>query len=295
MASGRAAAAPEQQHQASSSSRDRRGDSVAGAARSLLQRRQGCRADRGRDGAEVELPLLPFPPEVMSLALLYAGGKTLSQAACVSKAVHGVVTAEHWETAAAESRWLQRPTPDPSSFASPGEATSYWRRWSKLSSGAAGSPPGRVVVVGGNEISSVEGSDKTEAFVDAPYGKTITWEALPRMSMSRSAAGATVDRFGGVYVLGGWNSGGALSSCERLTHPLVSARQQRQRGGGLRVNGKTPACAARAPAPAPAAAAAAAAAAVSPAPLQRTTGRENGEFPVSAAAVGAAAAGESDW
>ncbi|CAB1107259.1 unnamed protein product [Ectocarpus sp. CCAP 1310/34] len=82
---GRAAAAPEQQHQASSSSRDRRGDSIAGAARSLLRRRQGCRVVGGRDGAEAELSLLPFPPEVMSLALLYAEGKTLSQAACVSK------------------------------------------------------------------------------------------------------------------------------------------------------------------------------------------------------------------
>lgn len=97
-----------------------------------------------------------------------------------------------------------------------------------------------------------------------------------------------MDRFGGVYVLGGWNSGGALSSCERLTHPLVSAQQQRQPGGCLGVNAETPACAPQAPVPAPAAAAAA----VSPAPLERTTVGESGEPPLSAAA---AAAGESDW
>lgn len=49
-----------------------------------------------------------------------------------SQALRGVVTVEHWETAATPARWLQSPAPAAESFESAAQATSYWRRWSKL-------------------------------------------------------------------------------------------------------------------------------------------------------------------
>eukprot|EP00752_Nemacystus_decipiens_P006670 g5997.t1 len=189
---------------------------ASAGASSLRCRRRG----RGEDESEQKLSLLSAPPEVMSVIMLLLDGAALAQASCVSKVLQAVITVDHWESAARRARWLQSPTPSRSSFESPEEAERYWRRWSKLAptdDDSSGVPSGRVVVIGGNEITSTEASVTAEAFPDVRYGETVTWEIFPSMAVPRSAAGATADRNGNLFALGGWNDHGALAACERLT------------------------------------------------------------------------------
>ncbi|CAM9216419.1 unnamed protein product [Scytosiphon promiscuus] len=207
------------------------------AAAAAADGRDSLRCRKGREGAERELSLLPFPREVMSVVLLSSDGRTLAQATCVSKAMREVVSVKHWESAASGARWLQSPTPAWSAFDTPEEGMLYWRRWGKIASVDPGAPSGRVVVVGGNEISALEASNKTEAFLDVRYGESpLVWRALPRMLRPRSAAAAAVDRLGSIYALGGWNNEGALNYCERLSHPDAAshAASNRQLSGSRR-------------------------------------------------------------
>ena len=50
------------------------------------------------------------------------------------------MTLKHWETAANSSRWLQKPAAASESFKTPAQATTYWKRWSKLASSAPVGP-----------------------------------------------------------------------------------------------------------------------------------------------------------
>lgn len=50
-------------------------------AGSLRRHRRG----RGEDESESEVSLLPAPPEVMSVVMLFLDGASLAQASCVSK------------------------------------------------------------------------------------------------------------------------------------------------------------------------------------------------------------------